>query len=638
MNRIPLVIAAGSIAACFATALTGGTFTPLGYLSDDPDIESSWASDVSADGKVVVGRSAAGGSIGSVVIEAFRWTEETGMVSLGSLTGNNTHANAVSGDGSVIVGIIVNPVSFEQEAFRWTSETGIVGLGDFDGGNFASTASGVSNDGTVIVGSGSPLNQSIGFRWTSEDGMVSIGDLPGGVTQSNAQAASFDGSIVVGSSYIFQAEIPIRWTSDELVGLELGEGFLGGIAKKTTPDGSVIVGNGTRAQGAQEAFRWSGESGMVGLGSLRDGAGAFSQAYDVTADGQTVVGQTSSLNVDTGYEAFIWDEVNGMRSLKEELEAAHGLNLEGWVLDAATGISDDGSVIVGRGTSPAFKVEAWRVEVTPVTVVVPSTTTLEFSGPLLLKEDAIGTATYSGVAIDATMSGRFTIGATDAGSVTDGPGSFLFGGSKFFGTLLGDGIETSTEGSTDPLEVRFSDDTVPEEDDWALINDVLGASLPTGTAFDLAEIETRISEGNRTIEFGISLISRDLDLLDGSDYRSFPSLDQADAAIYFVVESINGEETFYALGRVSEFFTAPTDVTITDVHYADETVTIDFESKPGVAGWRLTQDTNPGGTFTTDLTLLGTTTIMESTETPGLYRASFALTNLESAVFVRIER
>ena len=35
----------------------------------------------------------------------------------------------------------------------------------------------------------------------------------------------------------------------------------------------------------------------------------------------------------SGTEAFIWDSVNGMRSLKEVLITEYGLDLSGWTLN-----------------------------------------------------------------------------------------------------------------------------------------------------------------------------------------------------------------------------------------------------------------------------------------------------------------
>jgi hypothetical protein len=68
----------------------------------------------------------------------------------------------------------------------------------------------------------------------------------------------------------------------------------------------------------------------------------------------------------TGY-AFIWDATNGLRNLQDVLTNDYGLGaqLTGWQLTWATGISDDGNVIVGNGVYTDSNLneynEAWRV-------------------------------------------------------------------------------------------------------------------------------------------------------------------------------------------------------------------------------------------------------------------------------------
>jgi uncharacterized membrane protein len=96
--------------------------------------------------------------IGSSNGQAFRWTQETGMVSLGS----NSSASGVSADGSIIVGTSAN------QAFRWTQKTGIVSLketligeGLDVSGWTLSSANAISADGFTIVGNGiNPSGQS----------------------------------------------------------------------------------------------------------------------------------------------------------------------------------------------------------------------------------------------------------------------------------------------------------------------------------------------------------------------------------------------------------------------------------------------------------------------------------------------
>src|SRR5207248_6853460 len=66
----------------------------------------------------------------------------------------------------------------------------------------------------------------------------------------------------------------------------------------------------------------------------------------VNADGSVIVG-TSSTGRDS--EAFVWDNVHGMRRLADVL-ADDGVNTSGWLLRTAYAVSGDGTVIAGEGS------------------------------------------------------------------------------------------------------------------------------------------------------------------------------------------------------------------------------------------------------------------------------------------------
>jgi uncharacterized membrane protein len=116
----------------------------------------------------------------------------------------------------------------------------------------------------------------------------------------------------------------------------------------------VIVGVGRSASGA-EAFLWTATGGMQGLGDLAGGS-FFSEAHSTSADGSVVVGRSNSAS---SREAFLWDALNGMRELDEVLVTDFGLDLTGWTLQAATGVSDDGLVVSGYGLNPDGNIEAF---------------------------------------------------------------------------------------------------------------------------------------------------------------------------------------------------------------------------------------------------------------------------------------
>ncbi|MFM7711813.1 MAG: PEP-CTERM sorting domain-containing protein, partial [Microcystis sp.] len=99
----------------------------------------------------------------------------------------------------------------------------------------------------------------------------------------------------------------------------------------------------------------------VGLGYLPGGSFP-SFALGVSADGSVVVGNSNSAN---GQETFIWNSTQGMRSLREILTNDYGLNLTGWTLTEATGISADGLTIVGTGLNPSGNPEPWIARLNP---------------------------------------------------------------------------------------------------------------------------------------------------------------------------------------------------------------------------------------------------------------------------------
>jgi probable HAF family extracellular repeat protein len=314
--------------------------------------------EVSADGSVVVGLACTDLNL-CADFEAFRWTSGGGMVSLGA-----GHALDVSADGSVVVGG-PDEYSLVPEAFRWTSEGGMVGLGDLPGGEFSSLATGVSADGSVVVGEGSTANGREAFRWTSEGGMVGLGglgDLSDGEFISSAIDVSANGSVVVGSSRAAHGFEAFRWTSDGgMVGLGRLTESDKSVAYDVSADGSVVVGSSYTGecscfQDSSEAFRWTSDGGMVGLGHLP--GDHWSRAVDVSADGSVVFGRSASA-------PFLWDSTNGMRSVWEVLTDS-GVDFTGWFLVDAFAMSDDGTTIVGWGANPFGGQEGWLANISAV--------------------------------------------------------------------------------------------------------------------------------------------------------------------------------------------------------------------------------------------------------------------------------
>jgi uncharacterized membrane protein len=139
-----------------------------------------------------------------------------------------------------------------------------------------------------------------------------------------------------------------------------------GTADAVSADGLTIAGSFNFGLG-NEAATWTAGGGWVGLGDLPGGI-HHSFVRDISGDGSIVVGQSET---DAGRETFIWDTAHGMRRLQDVLAADYGLDLDGWDLVEALGISSDGLAIVGSGINPAGDHEAWIA-----TIPEPSTAAL----------------------------------------------------------------------------------------------------------------------------------------------------------------------------------------------------------------------------------------------------------------------
>jgi uncharacterized membrane protein len=208
---------------------------------------------------------------------------------------------AANGNGTVLVGEAKNAQG-DNHAVRWSLSNG--GYIPLDLGRAlgyrASAATDVSDDGSVIVGCNHQDFLSSAFKWTSTLGMVPIGTLLG---SSEASAVSGDGRVIVGSSVAATGWRAFRWVESD-------------------------DGGGT----------------MQDLGVF---SGAYySFAYGVSSDGSMVVGECET---PTGSRACMWDHLTGMVDLNLLLPT-FGIDLTGWVLKEAWGISGDGFTVIGSGT------------------------------------------------------------------------------------------------------------------------------------------------------------------------------------------------------------------------------------------------------------------------------------------------
>jgi probable HAF family extracellular repeat protein len=176
---------------------------------------------------------------------------------------------------------------------------------------------------------------------------------------SGASDVSYDGTVVVGVSVSNVFSPPdedwgseaFRWTAETgMVGLgDLPGGFLRSQAHAVSAEGSVVIGQGGIDGPNIEAFRWTEAGGMVGLGVI-EGFTIESEANGISANGSVVVG-LSRAQGPAHQEAYRWTADTGMVGLGD---------IPGGLLNShAYDVSADGSVVVGWGEG-ASGTEAFR--------------------------------------------------------------------------------------------------------------------------------------------------------------------------------------------------------------------------------------------------------------------------------------
>lgn len=298
--------------------------------------------------------------------EAYMWNQHSEM-RLGKLPSNipnstSSHAQAISGNGAVVVGIASHDLM--GEAFVWQNGT-IQGLGMLNGGTF-SVASSASYDGSVISGHSRNGNQNDrleAFRWEN-------GVMKGmGVLNNGSRSLSFDmssnGAIIVGSAKngaINDRNEAYIWENDVMQPLGILAGGTESSAYALSQDGQVVVGWADNSLGVNMPVRWQ-NSIIQSLGSLGDGN---SYANDVSHDGSVIVGSSDGV-------AFIWDQLNGIQNLNDVLVSDYQLDLTGWTLTSVVGITPDGTTMVGRGINPSGQQEGWIAHIPePATLMLLS--------------------------------------------------------------------------------------------------------------------------------------------------------------------------------------------------------------------------------------------------------------------------
>ena len=295
------------------------TKTDLGTLKSD-NTGSSSASGTNGDGSVVVGSSSRDGSGSShaTVWSGSGWATKT---ALGTLRTDNTgysSANAISSDGSVVVGSADNDRSQRATVWSgsgWATKTD---LGTLKADNTGiSVAYAVNNDGSVVVGSSDTDNGDThaivwsGSGWTTK---TDLGTLKSDNSSwSSANAVSRDGSVVAGYAYKDNGEKRATvwsgsgWATKTDLGTLKSDNSGESSAWAASGDGSVVGGSAENNDGDQRATVWSGSgwNTKTDLGTLRTDNSGVSRVNAFSSDGKFALGLADNDNGD--YHAVVWN-------------------------------------------------------------------------------------------------------------------------------------------------------------------------------------------------------------------------------------------------------------------------------------------------------------------------------------------
>jgi probable HAF family extracellular repeat protein len=208
-----------------------------------------------------------------------------------------------------------------SHVFRYTQSNGFQDLGTM--GQKALGVNAVSADGSVIVGdfsySSTPENRPLyhAFRYSQSQGFEDLGTM--GAESAFARGVSADGSLIVGNFHVAKrsGSGSLDWGGDHAFSYSRSAGVqdigaVGGPATFATGisnDGSVIVGfffggfSFSEYRYHNHVFIYTKTGGVQKLGAM---GGASAEAYSVSADGTQFSGSYVDSSFFTSRESYAY--------------------------------------------------------------------------------------------------------------------------------------------------------------------------------------------------------------------------------------------------------------------------------------------------------------------------------------------
>jgi hypothetical protein len=357
---------------------------------------------VSEDGKVVTGND------NSFV--SFRWTQATGLVSLGRpQLGGGAGLPGISADGTRVAYTIERLDSTYRTQGLWTLGSGWQDLmpplppdGGIIDGEVGSVWA-LSGDGKVPVGlywRAGVGNRGHASKWMQATGVVDLGGTTTGQA-SRANGVNYSGSVICGWVETPQGPWrPAAWVNGSVVLLTNYDAATvagSGEARATSPNGDIIVGYSRDPISNQRAAAmWKRTNGVYGptqiLGWV-DGsepASAFSSgginiAHAVSYDGRIAVGYCSFDGTPFNPTGLVWTPSTGVEDVNQFL-AENGVLVDpNFSIQNLTCMTPDGIQIFGYGQTltPPYTTRAFRITLPSVLAAPPAApiARIELSAP-----------------------------------------------------------------------------------------------------------------------------------------------------------------------------------------------------------------------------------------------------------------
>ncbi|MCH2134958.1 MAG: hypothetical protein MK101_00070 [Phycisphaerales bacterium] len=322
-------------------------------------VGEGWSAAVSNNG-IVAGSNTA-------TAEYFYWSPETGYHIIGGASAGNGAGGqaAVSADGTVISGTLVDPASGYFTAGRYQVDTGTwTALGGLSGSCDASVSSGwgISGDGEYVVGLGWDGCDAFATIWDGSEAGVSLGSSNGQPTRANA--ANADGSVIAGWQDGNGRQGAV-WVGQTQQLITLPDGSAAAEASAVSPSGEWVCGLGVGPLwGTGDTWRWNTQTQTVEEIPNMSGGERYMAGTGITDAGDMIVGGTWPFGLPASFgSAWVWRASHGTVPLTDLLIESDVMWPDGFNFTFISGISPDGRWITGWGNyGSAGDTRTWVVE------------------------------------------------------------------------------------------------------------------------------------------------------------------------------------------------------------------------------------------------------------------------------------